>query len=72
MGRQILPHLGSGLQWLSGEESTFLVRSLGQEDPLERDMVTHSSILSLRIPWTEEPAGLQSMGRRELDMIEVT
>ena len=36
--------------------------SLGQEDPLEKDMVTHSSILAWRIPWTEEPSGLQSMG----------
>ena len=38
------------------------VRSLGQEDPLEKDMATHSSILARRIPWTEEPDGLQSMG----------
>ena len=38
------------------------VQSLGQEDPLEKGMVTHSSILSRRIPWTEEPGGLQSMG----------
>ena len=36
--------------------------SLGQEDPLEREMPTHSSILAWRIPWTEEPGGLQSMG----------
>ena len=34
------------------------VRSLGQEDPLEKGMTTHSSILALRIPWTEEPGGL--------------
>ena len=38
------------------------VRSLGQEDPLEKGMATHSSILSRSIPWTEEPGGLQSMG----------
>ena len=38
------------------------VRSLGQEDPLEKEMATHSSILPWRIPQTEEPAGLQSMG----------
>ena len=38
------------------------VRSLGWEDPLEKEMATHSSILAWRIPWTEEPAGLQSMG----------
>ena len=38
------------------------VRSLGWEDPLEREMATHSSILAWEIPWTEEPVGLQSMG----------
>ena len=36
------------------------VQSLGQEDPLEEEMATHSSILAWRIPWTEEPGGLQS------------
>ena len=38
------------------------VRSLGQEDPLEKGMATHSSILAWRIPWTEESDGLQSVG----------
>ena len=38
------------------------VRSLGREDPLEKEMATHSSILAWRIPWTEEPGRLQSMG----------
>ena len=38
------------------------VQSLGQEDPLEEEMATHSSILAWRIPWTEEPGGLQFMG----------
>ena len=37
------------------------VRCLGQEDPLEKEMATHSSILAWRIPWMEEPGGLQSM-----------
>jgi len=37
-------------------------RSLGQEDPLEKGMATHSSILAWRFPWTEEPGGLQSIG----------
>ena len=37
-------------------------QSLGQEDPLEKEMATHSSILAWRIPWTEEPGRLQSMG----------
>ena len=43
------------------------VQSLGQEDPLEKGMATHSSILAWIIPWTEEPAGLQSVGSQELD-----
>ena len=38
------------------------VQSLGWEDPLEKGMATHSSILAWRIPWTEEPGGLQAMG----------
>ena len=38
------------------------VHSLGQEDPLEKEMATHSSLLAWRIQWTEEPGGLQSMG----------
>ena len=42
------------------------VRSLGLEDPLAEEMATHSSILSWRIPWTEEPCGLQSMGSQRL------
>ena len=43
------------------------VRSLGQEDPLEKEMATHSSILAWTIPWTEELGGLQSTGREESD-----
>ena len=46
------------------------VQSLGWEDPLEKEMATHSSILAWRIPWTEEPDGLQSMGVAELDTTE--
>ena len=54
------------------------VRSLGWEDPLEKEMATHSSILAWRIPWTEEPGGLQSeepgglqsTGHKESDTIE--
>ena len=42
------------------------VRSLGWEDPLEEGMATHSSILAWRIPWTEEPGGLQSMGSQRV------
>ena len=43
------------------------VQSLGQEDPLEKEMATYSSILAWEILWTEEPGGLQSMGLQELD-----
>ena len=48
------------------------VQSLGQEDPLEEEMVTHSSILAQRIPWTEEPDGLQSMGSQGVRHDRVT
>ena len=44
--------------------------SLDQEDPLEKGMATHSGILAWRIPWAEEPGGLQSMGSQESDKIE--
>ena len=43
------------------------VQFLGQEDPLEKEMATHSSIFAWRIPWTEESGGLQSMGSQESD-----
>ena len=43
-----------------------LVRSLGQEDPLEKEIATHSSILAWEIPWTEKPGGLQSMGSQRV------
>ena len=46
------------------------VRSLGREDPLEKEMATHSSTLAWKIPWTEEPVRLQSWCRKELDMTE--
>ena len=45
------------------------VPSLGQEDPLEKGMANHSSLLAWRIPWTEEPGRLQSMGSQESDTI---
>ena len=46
------------------------VRSLGQVDPLEKEMATHSSILAWRIPWTEKSGGLQSMGSQHDPMSE--
>ena len=42
------------------------VRSLGQEDPLKKEMATHSSVLAWKIPWMEEPGGLQSMGSQRV------
>ena len=46
------------------------VQSLGREDPLEKGTATHSGTLAWRIPWTEEPGGIQSWGRKELDIQE--
>ena len=46
------------------------VQSLSREDPLEKEMASHSSILAWRIPWTEEPGGLQSTGGKESDTTE--
>ena len=48
------------------------VRSLVGEDPLEKEMATHSSILAWRIPWTEESGGLQSMGSHRVGHDKVT
>ena len=57
-----------------GKESTCnqeaQIQSLGQEDPLEKGMATHSSIPAWEIPWTEEPGGLQSMELQEADTTE--
>ena len=46
--------------------------TLGGEDPLEKGMATHSSILAWRIPWTEEPGGLQSLGSQRVGLDGVT
>ena len=51
---------------LSATQETW-VQSLGQEDPLEKGMATHSSILAWRIPWTEEPGRLQSTGSQRVE-----
>ena len=48
------------------------VQSLGQEDPLEEEMANHSSILAWKIPWIEQPGGLQSIGLKELVRMEHT
>ena len=59
--------------WLSGKEFTYSAGDSGdmgsipgQEDPLEKEMATHSSILAWRISWMEEPGGLQSMGSQRV------
>ena len=57
---------GSAVNNLSAMQEV-QVRSLGWEDPLEKKMATHSSILAWEMPWTEEPGGLQSMGYKESD-----
>ena len=54
------------------EIQQILVRSLSQEDPLEKEMATHSSILAWKIPRIEEPGGLQSTGSQRVDMTEHT
>ena len=48
------------------------VRSLGREDPLEKEMASHSSVLAWRIPWTEEPGGLQSTGSQRVGHARAT
>ena len=52
---------GSDVKHLPAMQKTW-VRSLDPEDPLEKEMATHSRVLAWRIPWTEEPGGLQSLG----------
>ena len=58
------PSVSDGKDPLAMQES--LVRSLDQEDPLEKGMITRSSILAWEIPWTEEPGGLQFMGSQRV------
>ena len=58
----------TGKNWPAMRETW--VQSLGQEDPLEKGMATHSSILAWRIPWTEKTAGPQSTRSKESDMTE--
>ena len=58
---------GSGVKNLPAMQETW-VQSLGQQDTLEKEMATHSSIFTWKIPWTEEPGGLQSMVSQDSDM----
>ena len=48
------------------------VQSLGWEDPLKKEMATHSSILAWKIPWTEEPGGLPSMGSQRINWTQLS
>ena len=54
---------------LPGVQETW-VRSQGREEPLEKGMAAHSRLLAWRMPWTEEPGGLQTMGSQESDRTE--
>ena len=67
----LLPRASHVAQWLKNppamqETLELLFRSLGQEDSLEEEMATHSSVLAWEIPWTEEPGGLQSIALQEI------
>ena len=57
---------GSAVKNLPAKQETW-VQPLGQEDPLENEMATHSSVLAWEIPWTEEPGGLQSEGSKRVE-----
>ena len=71
-----LSSLFPGIPWLAQTVKSLLVTretpvlSLGQEDPLEKEMVNHSSILAWKLPWMEEPGGLQRIGQKESDTTE--
>ena len=67
--QKLFPELAQREKRLPAMRETW-VRPLGREDPLEKEMATHSSILAWRIPWTEELGGLQSTGRKESDTTE--
>ena len=60
------------IQHMSGQRQETWVRSLAWEDPLGKEMATHSSILAWEIPWTEEPGGLQPMGLQRVGHYLVT
>ena len=52
--------------WFSGKDPTCDAGNVSQEDPLEEEMATHSSVLAWEIPWTEEPGVLQSLGSQRV------
>ena len=67
--RELTLPVGSVVKTLPAMQETkeTRVRSLGQEDPLEKEMATHSSILAWKTPWTEEPGRLQSIGSQRIE-----
>ena len=65
MLKQIVSLVAQTVKNLAAMQETW-VPSLGREDPLEKGMATHSSILAWRSPWTEEPGGLQSIGSQRV------
>jgi len=68
LGASLVAHTVKNLPAMPGTR----VQSLGWDDPLEKEMATHSSILAWKIPWTEEPGGLQSMGLQRVRHDSVT
>ena len=64
MAKNVFPGGSDGKESAAMQETR--VRPLGWEDPLEKGMATHSSILTWEIPWTEEPGGLQSLGSQRV------
>ena len=66
----VLPHMVAQMVKNPPAMQEIQVRSLGWEDPLEKGMATHSSILAWRIAWREEPGRLDSMGWQKLDRTE--
>ena len=62
---KVIPWMAQRIKHLPAMQET-QVGSLGWEDPLEKEMATHSSVLAWRIPWTEEPGGLQSTGSQRV------
>ena len=65
-GTEFLTLVAQRLKRLPVMQETW-VQSLGQEDPMEKEMANHSSTLAWKIPWMEEPGGLQSRGHKESD-----
>ena len=72
MGSHRVRHDWSNLAAAAAAVQETWVQSLGPEDPLEKGMATHYSILAQKIPWTEEPGGLQSMGSQRVRQVWVT